>query len=262
MLFDTHCHLNAEQFEDDLEAVIQRAREAGVTDIVVPGVDAESSRRAIAIAEQHEGIYAAVGVHPEVLDRVSWTELDTIAELASHPKVVAIGEIGLDYYWNVAPREVQQEWLRRQIELAAELRLPVVIHNRDATADTVSLLEETCPGRVTGVMHCFTGSYEIAQRCIKIGFFISYGGPVTFKNAHNVRETAARIPLDRLVVETDSPYLTPHPYRGKRNEPARVRLVAEKLAELHGRTVEEIEEITYANALRLFPRAAEEKARG
>ncbi|MBX6352685.1 MAG: TatD family hydrolase [Thermoflavifilum sp.] len=254
MLFDTHCHLNADQFRDDLDEVVQRAREAGVTHIVVPGVDAENSRRAIEIAERYEGVYAAVGVHPESLDKADWAELDEIAKLAEHPKVVAIGEIGLDYYWNVAPREVQQAWLRKQLELAAVLKLPVVIHNRDATADTVALLEEVCPGRVTGVMHCFTGSFETAQRCIRIGFFISYGGPVTFKNAHNVREAAARVPLEHVVVETDSPYLTPHPYRGKRNEPARVRLVAEKLAELYGRSVEEMEAITHANALRLFPR--------
>jgi TatD DNase family protein len=256
MLFDTHCHLNAEQFEDDLEAVVERARAAGVEYIVVPGVDAASSERAIAIAERYEGVYAAVGIHPEVLDKVTDADFDAVAALVDHPKVVAIGEIGLDYYWDVAPRPVQQEALRRQIELAAKAQLPVIIHNRDATADTVRVLEESCRGQVVGVMHCFTGSYETAQRCMRLGFYISYGGPVTFKNAHNVREVAARIPDDRLVIETDAPYLTPHPHRGKRNEPAYVRLVAERLAELRGQTMEELASQTRENALRLFARMA------
>jgi TatD DNase family protein len=251
MLFDTHCHLFDERFSDDIEAVVERALEAGVRYMVVPGVDAATSRKAIALAERYPEIYAAVGIHPESLESLPETEFDEIEELAHHPKVVAIGEIGLDYYWNVAPREVQQAVFRRQIDLARRMGLPIVIHNRDATEDTVRIIEQDCAG-VTGVMHCFTGSWETAQRCMKKGFYISYGGPVTFKNAEGVRKAAAQIPDDFLLVETDSPYLTPHPYRGQRNEPARVALVVEKLAEIRGQTYQQVAELTLHNGLRLF----------
>jgi TatD DNase family protein len=262
MLFDTHCHLNDEQFRDDLDEVIVRAKEAGVSHIVIPGVDVESSRRAISIAESHEGIYAAVGIHPEAANDVPAEAYEAIRQMARHPKVVAIGEIGLDYYWDTAPRPVQQEVLKKQIEVAADLGLPIVIHNRDATQDTVDLLQRECPNRgVVGVMHCFTGSYEIAVQCMKLGFYISFGGPVTFKNAKNVVEVAAKIPEDRLLIETDSPYLTPHPFRGKRNEPARVSLVAEKLAELKSVPVETLQNFTFENACRLFEKVRVYEAR-
>ncbi len=253
MLFDTHCHLNDAQFEDDIEEVFERAREAGVTHIVVPGVDVPSSERAIRLAERFAGVYAAVGIHPESLADLSDSALDEIRALTSHPKVVAIGEIGLDYYWDVAPRPYQQEVFAAQINLANETGLPIIIHNRDATEDTVRMVEEA-PAAVTGVMHCFTGSYETAMQCIRKGFYISFGGPVTFKNAVNVQKTATQIPDQSLFVETDSPYLSPHPLRGKRNEPARVRLVAEKLAELRGQSVEELAAITMKNALSMFQR--------
>jgi TatD DNase family protein len=251
MLFDTHCHLFDERFTDDVEEVIERALAAGVRYMVVPGVDAATSRQAIALAERYPEVYAAVGIHPESLKDLPESEFDEIEELAKHPKVVAIGEIGLDYYWDVAPREVQQDVFRRQIDLARRTGLPIVIHNRDATEDTVRIIEQDSAG-VVGVMHCFTGSWETAQRCLKKGFYISYGGPVTFKNAENVRKAATQIPDDFLLVETDSPYLTPHPYRGQRNEPARVALVAEKLAEIRGQTYEQVAEMTLQNGLRLF----------
>ncbi len=253
MLFDTHCHLNDEQFKDDVADVLQRARAEGVTNIVVPGVDATSSERAILLAEKYDGVYAAVGIHPESLKDLPETELDKIRALTRHEKVVAIGEIGLDYYWDVAPRTFQQEIFAAQIDLAAETGLPILIHNRDATEDTVRMVK-AAPRGVQGVMHCFTGSIETALECINKGFFISFGGPVTFKNAVNVQKTATQIPDEWLVVETDSPYLSPHPFRGKRNEPARVRLVAEKLAELRGQEFSELESLTMANALRLFPK--------
>lgn len=253
MLFDTHCHLNDQQFQSDVEDVIQRARSAGVQNIIIPGVDVASSEQAIALAEQHDGLYAAVGVHPESLKDLPPGELDRVKELARHPKVVAIGEIGLDYYWDVAPRPFQQEIFRKQIQIARETGLPIIIHNRDATEDTVQIIEEDCKD-VIGVMHCFTGSFETAQRCIKQGFYISFGGPVTFKNAANVRDVAVHIPDEALLIETDSPYLAPHPNRGKRNEPAHVALVADKLAEIRGQTIEDLSRMTRANALRLFSR--------
>lgn len=251
MLFDTHCHLNDEQFKDDVEAVLERAHAEGVTRIVVPGVDVASSERAIRLAERFEGVYAAVGIHPESLDNLPGGVLDEIESLTTHEKVVAIGEIGLDYYWDVAPREFQQEVFAAQIELAKKRALPIIIHNRDATEDTVRLVE-AAPDEVKGVMHCFTGSVETAKRCIEKGFFISFGGPVTFKNAVNVQKTAAQIPHEWLLVETDSPYLSPHPLRGKRNEPARVKLVAEKLAELREQEFSTLVAETTENALKLF----------
>ncbi len=252
MLFDTHCHLNDEQFAADLDEVVLRARDAGVRQILVPGVDVESSRRAVAIAEKYEGVYAAVGIHPEAAKDVPARDFDSIESLAAHDKVVAIGEIGLDYYWDAAPRDEQQDVFRRQLEMASRLGLPAVVHNRDATADTVRLIETTCPGKLTGVMHCFTGSAEIAMQCIRAGFFISYGGPLTFKNAHNVREVCVKVPLESLLIETDSPYLTPEPFRGKRNEPARVVHVCDKMAELFGMESPSLGDTVRNNAYRLF----------
>jgi TatD DNase family protein len=252
MLFDTHCHLNDAQFEEDVEDVIRRAIAVGVMNIVIPGVDVASSKKAIALAETHEGIYAAVGVHPESLLDLPGDTLETIRALTKHPKVVAIGEIGLDYHWDVAPREYQQEVFRQQIQMARDVGLPILIHNRDATEDTVRIIEHDCGG-VIGVMHCFTGSFETAKRCIAQGFYISFGGPVTFKNAENVRDVAKQIPNDALLVETDAPYLAPHPNRGTRNEPAHVSLVAQKLAEVRGQSIEVLAHMTRQNALRLFP---------
>ncbi|MCF8566285.1 TatD family hydrolase [Alicyclobacillus tolerans] len=254
MLFDTHCHLFDEKLLGDLKEVVERAKEAGVAEIVVPAVDVETSRQAIAIAEQFDGVYAAVGVHPEAANDASEEDFAEVAKLALHPKVVAIGEIGLDYYWDAAPRPKQQDVLVQQIRLAKQLGLPVAIHNRDATQDTVRILEQECKGDVHGVMHCFTGSFETAKQCMELGFFISFGGPVTFKNARNVREVAAKIPDEWLVVETDSPYLTPHPHRGKRNEPSYVALVAQMLAEVRGQDIRQLESYTTDNAHRLFPK--------
>lgn len=256
-LFDTHCHLNDESFQDDLDAVIARAHEAGVGEIVIPGVDVASSHRALAIAHRYEGIYAAIGVHPEAAKGVPDSDFDEIEALAADSKVVAIGEIGLDYYWDAAPREEQRDVFARQIHMAAKLGLPIVVHNRDATADTVHLIETLCAGKVAGVMHCFTGSAEIALQCIHASFFISYGGPVTFKNAHNVREVCSKVPLDWLLLETDSPYLTPHPFRGKRNEPSYVQYVCDQMAALFDCSPTALSEKTRENARRLFARIGE-----
>ncbi|TMW69967.1 TatD family hydrolase [Alteribacter natronophilus] len=252
MLFDTHVHLNADQFEDDQEEVIARAKEAGVTEMVVVGFDEKTIKKAMNLAEEYDYIYAAVGWHP--VDAVDMTEdhLAWIEELASHPKVVALGEMGLDYHWDKSPADVQKDVFRRQIRLARKLKMPIIIHNRDADEDIVEVLKEENAGEVGGIMHCFAGNLEMARDCLDMNFYISFGGPVTFKNARLPKEVAAKIPMDRLLIETDCPFLAPHPYRGKRNEPAYVKLVAEKIAELKEVSAVKLAEQTRKNAHRLF----------
>ncbi|MCQ5365315.1 TatD family hydrolase [Anoxybacillus salavatliensis] len=252
MLFDTHAHLNATQFSEDVEQVIERARAEGVSHIVVVGFDRPTIQRAMELAEKYPFIYAAVGWHP--VDAIHMTDEDLvmIERLAAHPKVVALGEMGLDYYWDQSPKDVQKEVFRKQIRLAKKVKLPIIIHNRDATADIVDILREERAEEVGGVMHCFSGSIEVARQCIDMNFYISFGGPVTFKNAKKPKEVAKEIPLDRLLIETDCPYLTPHPFRGKRNEPSYVKYIAEAIAELKGLSFEEVAQKTSDNAKRLF----------
>ncbi|MCK1995395.1 TatD family hydrolase [Peribacillus muralis] len=252
MLFDTHVHVNADQFNEDLEEVIQRAKEAGVNNMVVVGFDRPTIKRAMELVETYDFMYAAVGWHP--VDAIDMTEDDLrwIEELSSHPKVVAIGEMGLDYHWDKSPKEVQVEVFRKQIRLAKKVGLPIVIHNREATADIVKILKEEEASSVGGIMHCFSGSAETALECINMNFYISLGGPVTFKNAKKPKEVAAAVPLDRLLIETDCPYLAPHPFRGKRNEPSYVKLVAEQIAEIKQLTIEEVSQATTENAKKLF----------
>ena len=252
MLFDTHAHLNATQFNEDVEQVIERARAEGVSHIVVVGFDRPTIQRAMELAEQYSFIYAAVGWHPVDAIHMTDDDLMMIEQLAAHPKVVALGEMGLDYYWDQSPKEVQKEVFRKQIRLAKKVKLPIIIHNRDATADIVHILREEQAAEVGGVMHCFTGSVEVAHQCIDMNFYISFGGPVTFKNAKKPKEVAKEIPLDRLLIETDCPYLTPHPFRGKRNEPSYVKYVAEAIAELKGVSFDEVAQKTSDNAKRLF----------
>jgi TatD DNase family protein len=252
MLTDTHTHLNDRQFDEDREQVIARARQAGVTRIVNVGYNRETIPTSLALAESHDFIYSIVGWHPHDAADMTDEDLEWIESLLDHPKVVAIGEMGLDYYWDNAPRDVQAEVFRKQIRLARKVGMPIVIHDRDAHQDVVDILREEKAHEVGGIMHCFSGSWEMAQQCLDMDFFISFGGPVTFKNAKKPKEVAKQVPLDRLLIETDSPYLTPHPYRGKRNETAYVRLVAEAIAELHDLTLEEIADITTQNAIRLL----------
>lgn len=249
---DTHVHLNADQYEEDLQEVIERARAANLEKMIVIGFDRKTIERAMQLVEQYEFIYAVIGWHP--VDAIDCTEDDLlwIEELAKHPKVVGIGETGLDYYWDKSPKDVQQYWFRKQIHLAQKLNLPIIIHNRDATADVVRILKEENAASVGGIMHCFGGSVETAQECIKMNFMISLGGPVTFKNARQPKEVATAIPLEHLLIETDAPYLAPHPYRGKRNEPAYVILVAEEIARLKEISVDEVAQKTTENAKRFF----------
>lgn len=252
MYIDTHVHLNADQYEGDVDEVITRALEAGVSKMVVIGFDRKTINKAMELTEQYPFIYAVVGWHPVDAIDCSPEDLEWIEELAAHPKVVGIGETGLDYHWDKSPKDIQQEIFRKQIQLAKKLDLPIIIHNRDATADVVRILKEEEAEKVGGIMHCFGGSVETARECIAMNFMISLGGPVTFKNAKTPKEVATEISLNNLLIETDAPYLTPHPYRGKRNEPAYVTLVAEEIAKLKGLTVDEVAQVTTANALKLF----------
>lgn len=252
MLFDTHVHVNARQFMEDRDEVIVRAFEAGVSRMVVVGFDKETIPLAIEIAEEYESIYAAVGWHP--VDAIDFKDeyLEWLKELSSHPKVVALGEMGLDYHWDTSPKETQKIVFKKQIQLAKEVQMPIIIHNREATADILTILKEEEAKTVGGIMHCYSGTVQEIETCLDMNFYISLGGPVTFKNAKEVKEVAKAVPLDRLLIETDAPYLSPHPYRGKRNEPANVTLVARHIAELKDISYEEVCKITTANALKLF----------
>lgn len=249
---DTHVHLNADQYDEDLEQVISRAREKGVQKMVVIGFDTKTIKRAMALAEADPDIYAVVGWHP--VDAVDCTEEDLkwIEELAAHDKVVGIGETGLDYYWDKSPKDVQQELFRKHIRLAQRVELPLIIHNREATADVLRILREEEAELTGGIMHCFGGSVETAREAIRLNFMISLGGPVTFKNAKTPKEVAKEIELEHLLIETDAPYLAPHPFRGKRNEPSYVPLVAEEIARLKELSVEEVAKVTTQNAEKFF----------
>lgn len=252
MLIDTHTHINAEQFNEDIEETIDRAREAGVSPMLVVGFDTPTIDRAIELAETYEDIYAIVGWHP--VDAIDCTDahLERIEQLMSHPKVMALGEVGLDYHWDKSPIDVQQQVFRQQIKIAKRTNMPIVIHNRDATADVLDILEEEHAEEVGGVFHSYSMSVELLERCLNLNFYISLGGPVTFKNAKVPKAVAKEVPLDRLLIETDCPYLTPTPFRGKRNEPAYVKYVAEEIASLRDISYEELADATTANAKKLF----------
>lgn len=251
MLFDTHAHYDDESFDADRDAVLTALPEQGVGLILNPGCDVESSRKAVRYAAAYPHVYAAVGIHPENCGGCTAGDLDAIRALAQQPKTVAIGEIGLDYYWaENPPRDFQQQVLRQQLALARELALPVIIHDREAHADTLAIVREF-PG-VTGVFHCFSGSPEMARELLKMGWYLGFDGPVTYKNARRAPEVASVTPLDRMLIETDSPYMTPVPYRGRRNDSGYVHLVAEKLAEWKGVTPEEMARVTTENGKRLF----------
>jgi TatD DNase family protein len=250
-LIDTHTHLNAEQFDPDRDAVFARAQSAGVARLIEIGYDFATSHAAIALAEQYSQIAAVVGIQPNHATDLPDGWLDQIAELARHPRVVAIGEIGLDYHWNTAPAAVQEQVFRAQLALARDLKLPVVIHSRDAQDDTIRILRDVARGQ-PGIMHSFSGDWAYAEACLEVGFLLSFSGPVTFTKAVALHEVAKRAPANRILTETDSPYLAPHPRRGTRNEPANVRLVAEQIARLRGISLEAIAAIAWENAEVVF----------
>ena len=268
ILADTHCHLDLQEFDADRAAVLERAGEQGVTRILIPSLGIDSSRRVVGLAESDARLYAAIGVHPN--EASTWNEgtAGNIASLALHPRVVAIGEIGLDYYWDSAPPELQKCILQEQLVLAAQFNKPVVLHSRekgdleagDCTTDLLSILEEWVAGLEPahplagrpGVLHSYSGSLETAREAIRLGFYIGVTGPVTYKNAEARRRIVAALPLESLLLETDAPFLAPHPRRGRRNEPAFIALIADKIAELHSTSREQVARLTTANATRLF----------
>lgn len=251
-LFDTHAHLDDSKYDEDREAMLQRARDKGVKYICNVGFDLESSLRSVKLAEEYPFIYAAVGIHPHDAETLDEKVFASLEQLIENPRVVAIGEIGLDYYRDLSPREVQKEAFRRQVEWAAKVGKPIIVHDRDAHGDVMHMLQLAGELGVTGVLHCFSGSWEMAKECLKLGFYISFAGPVTFKNSPKLAEVAKQVPLDRLLVETDSPYLTPEPFRGKRNESAYVFHTAEKVAQLREMELTQLAEVATENALRIF----------
>jgi len=251
MLIDTHAHLDLPEFKSDQEAVIERARANGVEKIITIGIGLKECRKALEIARKHSFISAVIGIHPHNASKLDLDALDFLEKNAGDPNVVALGEMGLDFFRNRSPKEDQIRAFRAQLDLAESLSLPVVIHDREAHDKTMEILREEKPPQ-GGVLHCFSGDAKMAQDCIDMGFLISIPGTVTFKNAAQLHEVVRQVPLEHLLVETDCPFLTPVPHRGKRNEPAYVRFVAEKVAELKKTSIEEVIEHTGANACRLF----------
>lgn len=258
-MMDTHCHLNFDSYDEDRAEVIQSAAAAGVSRILIPAVDLETSQEAIDIAQEHPGrIFAAVGVHPNSTADFDASTLMQVEALSNQAGVVSIGEIGLDYYWDKSPKEKQIEAFKEQLALAASRELPVIIHNREASEDVLKILEDwvkTLPDSLKvrpGVLHSFSAPAQFAERALAIGFYLGFTGPLTFKKANDLRQVAAKVPLDRLLVETDGPFLTPEPYRGKRNQPAYIPYIVDRLAALHGLTSDEMAQHTTQNAKRLF----------
>jgi len=252
MFIDTHSHLFYPNFAEDIDEVIERAKSSGVDYIIVPATDIETAKQTLVLADKYEMVYAEVGVHPH--ETKEWTNdnLKIIEDLAQHGKVVAIGEIGLDYYYDFSPKEKQVEAFRAQIELALKMDLPIVVHNRESDEDVMRIVKEYCNSGLRGQFHCFNGSLPDARDLIRMKYFVSFTGNITFKKADSLRDIVSNIRLHHLLLETDSPFMTPVPYRGKRNEPSYVKLVVEKIAELHKMPVEEVARITSINAFRLF----------
>lgn len=251
MLVDSHCHLDFPDLASDLPGILERMRTAGVGCAVCVSVNLEDFPRVLALSERHPELYATVGVHPEYTDAEEPTKA-RLLELAAHPKVIAIGETGLDYYWQKDRPEWQRQRFRTHIRAARDCGKPLVVHMRDAADDTLGILAEEEASAVGGIMHCFTETWDVARRALDLGFLISFSGIVTFRNATAIHEVARMAPLDRILVETDAPYLAPVPYRGKRNEPSYVRHVAESVASLRGISTEEVVSATTSNFYRLF----------
>ncbi|MDD3419672.1 MAG: TatD family hydrolase [Candidatus Gastranaerophilales bacterium] len=252
MLIDTHAHIDFDDYQQDFKKVLQEAKEQGVEKIIIPGVEPSTFGRIIDLVNKYENVYGAIGIHPS--DALKWTDesYDEIKSLAKNPKIVAIGEIGLDYYWDKTFIDKQKEIFIKQIEIAKELKKPVIVHDREAHGDTLEILKQTNAKEVGVVMHCFSGSTEFAQECIKEGFYVAFGGVITFKNAKKAKNAAQVVPLEKLLLETDSPFLTPEPYRGKTNHPKYVRIIAEAISELKGVDFKDIESATTLNAQKLF----------
>ncbi len=251
MFIDSHAHIQIDQFNSDRDAVLQRSLDAGVSHILIIGFDLETSQEAVKLAEKYDNLYATVGMHPHSATDLTSAILSTFRDQLVHPKVIALGEIGLDYYRNLSPHNIQKDAFEKQLDLAEEMEMPIIIHNRDAYTDILPILEKRRT-KISGVLHCFTGDVELMHRSIEIGFHIGIGGIVTYPNAKDVQDVALEVPMERLLIETDCPWLTPQFRRGKRNEPSYVLSVAEKIAELRNITTEEIGSITTNNFNTLF----------
>ena len=253
MLFDSHAHLNDERFDEDREELISSLNEKGVDLVVNPGACMKTSAESVELANKYDFIYAAVGVHPHDVKDLTEADIQELKRMATeNKKVVAIGEIGLDYYYDAEYKELQKKWFKRQIELANELKLPIIIHDRDAHQDTFEIIKNTKSPEIGCVLHCYSGNVELAKEYVKMGCYISIPGTVTFKNNKKTREVAKEIPLEYLLIETDSPYMAPEPHRGKRNDPSLVAFVADKIAQEKGISYEKVCEATKENAKRLF----------
>ena len=252
MLIDTHAHLFLPNFENDIDEIIKRAHQNGIDYIIIPATDIKTSHQVLELCDKYDFIFGAVGVHPH--DTKDWNPslLTEIKELSRHKKIVAIGEIGLDYYYDFSPKEKQIEAFKSQIDLAVELNLPVIIHNRDSDEDMLKIIKEYCGSGLKAQFHCYSSPLEYAKEYIRMGHFVSFTGNITFKKADELRDTLSKISLEHVMIETDSPFMTPVPHRGKRNEPAYVKLVAEKVAEVHNLSIEDIARFTSYNVFRMF----------
>ena len=251
MTIDSHAHLGMDAFNDDRDAVIERAKEAGITGVITIGVTLADSEKGLDIAGRYDMVYASVGIHPHEVKDIEPKTYDRLRALVRRAKVVAIGEIGLDFYYNHSPKDLQFRHFADQLDLAVELDLPVIIHDREAHVETLEFLGYR-KGRLRGVLHCFSGDLKMAKKCVDLGFAISIAGPITYKKSEPLQEVAVKMPLETLLIETDAPYLAPQPWRGERNEPAYVIETARRVAEVRGITAKEVEVATEINARRLF----------
>ena len=252
MIFDTHAHYDDEAFDEDRDSLIASLKDNGITRVVNVGADLKGSKASVELADKYDFIYAAIGAHPDNAKEIDDAGIATLKELSKNKKVVAIGEIGLDYYWNKENAEEQKEAFSRQIELARELSLPIIIHSRDAAKDTMDILKEQDAGKVGGVMHCFSYSTEIAREVVDMGLYIGVGGVVTFKNGKKLREAILEVPLNKIILETDCPYLAPEPHRGSRNSSLNLPYVVNAIADIKDVSVEEVMKTTYNNACRMY----------
>lgn len=252
MLFDTHAHLDDDRFDEDRKQVLEQCKADGVELILNAGSNVNTSLKSISLAKEYDFVYASVGVHPHDAKSMDDKTIDVLREMAANPKVKAIGEIGLDYHYDFSPRDVQKQRFMEQIDLAKQLRLPIIVHDRESHGDIMEIFKKMNVKGMGGVLHSFSGSVEMARECLKLDFYLSISGPITFKNAVKTVEVVKEIPLDMLLIETDSPYLTPVPYRGQRNYPGYVRYVAEKIAEIKGISFEEVAQKTLENGKLLF----------
>ncbi len=252
MIFDTHAHYDDEQFDEDREALLASMVGAGITNIVDVGASLETTKKALDLAHEYDFIYAAVGVHPSEVEELDEDGIELLREWSQDARCVAIGEIGLDYHWPEPAPDLQKKWFKRQLELAREERLPVIIHSRDAAADTIDVMKETHAEEIGGVVHCFSYSKEVADICVRMGFYIGIGGVVTFKNGKKMKEVVEQTPIEKILLETDSPYLAPEPYRGRRNSSLNLPYIVDAIAAIKGLSSEEVIRITEDNAKRMY----------